>query len=301
MTRDVVEGLKRFISRRAPILDQLDLSWFGGEPLLALDVVEDVLRHAQRLKVQRPELDVRSDMTTNGYTLAPEVFRRLVRLGLTRYQISLDGPRQHHDRMRVRCNGGRTFDRIWSNLMAMRHEPGEFRITVRLHVNAANRHDLPAFLDEYQALLGLDARFELFLRPLSRWGGPNDDVLPFLRDEERERVLAELEQEAQARGVRLMQPEAEKTVCYAARMNSFVVRSDGRLGKCTLALNHPRNDVGRIRADGEIVLDPSTWLGWSRGLFSGEATELHCPMLGYADGTASGPATVSLRLQQGVA
>jgi uncharacterized protein len=296
MKSEVVQGLKNFIGRRAPILDRLDLSWFGGEPLLALDVVEDVLRHAQTLRERYRRIDVSSDMTTNGYTLRPSVFRRLLRLGLTKYQISLDGPREHHDRMRLRCNAGPTFDRIWDNLVAMRHEPGEFRITVRLHVNAANLRDLPAFLGAYQDVLGVDPRFELFLRPLSRWGGPNDDRLPFLDDEERSGALAWLKDEAEARGVRLTQPEGDQAVCYAARMNSFVVRSDGRLGKCTLALDHPRNQVGRIRPDGEIELDLNTWLGWSRGLFSGDAQELHCPMRGYADKT--GQATVGLRVER---
>ena len=31
------------------------------------------------------------------------------------------------------------------------------------------------------------------------------------------------------------------SVCYAARGNSYVVRADGRLNKCTVALEHPNN------------------------------------------------------------
>ncbi|HET9252968.1 MAG TPA: radical SAM protein, partial [Candidatus Eisenbacteria bacterium] len=42
----VAEGVKRLLERRMPGLDVLELSWFGGEPLLAKDIIEDVLDYA---------------------------------------------------------------------------------------------------------------------------------------------------------------------------------------------------------------------------------------------------------------
>jgi uncharacterized protein len=289
MSPELVRGVERFIARRAPILDRLDLSWFGGEPLLALDIVERVLRHARRLQRRHPRLVVASDMTTNAYSLGVGVFRRLFDLGLTRYTISLDGPRELHDLARLRRNGGPTFDRIWSHLVALRDEPGSFRVTLRLHVSATNLEAMPSFLRELQATFGDDPRFVLLFKALSRWGGTCDETLAVLDPESWERAHAELRAEAERLGLRLQDPLGEDGVCYAAKLNSFLVRSDGRLGKCTLALQHPANNVGRLRPDGRIELDPDAWLAWGRGLFSGDAGELACPMRGHADRLSERP------------
>ena len=45
----VVSGVKGLVARRAPGLRNLFLSWFGGEPLLAPDIIEDVMAHVREL------------------------------------------------------------------------------------------------------------------------------------------------------------------------------------------------------------------------------------------------------------
>ena len=44
MPRPVVTGIKSLIDRRSEDLDDLEISWFGGEPLLALDVITEISR-----------------------------------------------------------------------------------------------------------------------------------------------------------------------------------------------------------------------------------------------------------------
>ena len=58
------------------------------------------------------------------------------------------------------------------------------------------------------------------------------------------------------------------------------MRADGRLNKCTVALDHPANQVGRILEDGTLELDRDRTLAWSRGLDTGDAEELACPLQG---------------------
>jgi uncharacterized protein len=68
MPRPVVTGIKSLIDRRGTDLDELEISWFGGEPLLALDVITEISKHA--LHVAKTEgFTFRSGMTTNGYFL----------------------------------------------------------------------------------------------------------------------------------------------------------------------------------------------------------------------------------------
>ncbi len=70
--------------------------------------------------------------------------------------------------------------------------------------------------------------------------------------------------------------------CYASAVNSLVIRSTGELAKCTVALSHPNNRVGRLLDDGRLEIDDGKLEGWTRGIWSGVPEELHCPMHGFA-------------------
>ncbi len=279
MDPGVVRGLKRYLERRAGELDWLALSWFGGEPLLARDVVEEIMLHARHLVAAHPRLRLVSDLTTNGFHLGPRAFSRLLDVGVSCFQVSLDGLREVHDRTRRRAGGGGTFQRLWTHLLAMRAVERAFEVVVRLHVHGANSTTLPVFLQEFARAFGGDRRFRLLFKEVAPLGGPADAAFPFLSPEARGAVLHDLRERALALGVECVDVDPDG-VCYAARGNAFVVRADGRLNKCTVALNHPANDVGRLHEDGRLELVAASMHRWMRGLWSGNAAELSCPQRG---------------------
>jgi uncharacterized protein len=67
-------------------------------------------------------------------------------------------------------------------------------------------------------------------------------------------------------------------ICYAAKANSFLIRPDGRIGKCTVDLYSDRNTVGHLNEDGTMEIDNSRFSKWVRGLSSGNSKELMCPL-----------------------
>jgi uncharacterized protein len=293
MAPDVVRGVKNLLGARAAELTQLDIAWFGGEPLLARDVIEDVMQHVLALQREHPRLRVRSDITTNAWHLTRPVFERLLELGVVRYQISFDGPREHHDRKRMLASGGGTFDRVWENVCALRKSPGDFRIIVRIHADRDNVDLLRGFLDECRTAFAGDPRFEVFLRNLSRLGGPNDAALNVFEHAEDAIAMRALEHYARDRDLAQHDVKASAAICYASKANSFLVRADGRLNKCTQALEHPANQVGRIREDGTLEITSERVLAWMRGLRSANPLELMCPMIGFADPAQVAPRAMS--------
>ncbi len=287
MRRHVRTGLKAWMDRRAPDLELLAIGWFGGEPLLAFDVIEEIQSYAWELGTSWPQLIVRGSMTTNGALLVPARLEHLAGLGVQEYQITLDGPREIHDRLRVTAGGQPTFQSIWENLCGAREVEGEFLIDLRLHVSRENLKSLPAFIDECYGAFGTDPRFRLAVRGLRRLGGPNDSTLPVLDDAAQDRALAGLSDYAESIGFRVDRGPFEgpnpSPGCYAVAGYSYVVRSNGDLAKCTVALRHPRNRVGRLREDGTVALDQAKMAGWTRGVFSGDEQALRCPAVGFAD------------------
>lgn len=75
-------------------------------------------------------------------------------------------------------------------------------------------------------------------------------------------------------------PGSAPYICYAAKPNSLLVRADGRIGKCTVALNDDRNTIGRVNEDGTLTLDSHLLQPWIRGLHDLDAQTLACPLAG---------------------
>lgn len=280
MDSEVIDGVMNLLSRRAAQLGAIHLSWFGGEPLLAHDIVERILEHVEQLRREHPSLRLFSDMSTNGYLLTPRLFSRLLELGVSQYQVSFDGAQEAHDKKRLLASGRGTFNRIWNNLVGISKLPGTFTLFVRVHVASDNLQSVDEVVGKFDQEFGGDERFKIFFRELSRMGGPNDDVLPILDRREGERVVRSLSLQAASRSLPHITTSDTTPICYAAQGNSFVVRADGRLNKCTVALEDPANQVGRLRANGDVELELPTMRYWLRGLQSRSPAELGCPMYG---------------------
>jgi uncharacterized protein len=290
MSLDTVRGVKALVERRAPELSLLHVTWFGGEPLAAYDIVLD-LAESFRVTTQRHVMRYTSHMTTNGSLLTLDRFRTLVDLGVTHYQISLDGPQEHHDQTRITMQKRGTYDVIMENLRAARASdvPGE--IMLRLHITQENHHDLEPFVRQLARDFLDDPRFSIFFVPIGRLGGPNDAAIRVVDPNYVNAIISRLVEAvreeqgiAQAshdpivvEGGKDDEGEPLIDVCYAARPNALVIRADGRLAKCTVALTSERNSIGRLLPDGLLEIDNGKHNTWIKGWFDSDIAALKCP------------------------
>ena len=67
-------------------------------------------------------------------------------------------------------------------------------------------------------------------------------------------------------------------VCYAAKPNAFLVRADGRIAKCTVALDNKLNSIGSINSDGTLSLDQLGAQRWLKGWENLDEAVLGCPL-----------------------
>ena len=245
MPPPVVQGIKRLLDVRVPDLCRLDLSWFGGEPLVALDVVREIMAHVQDLRTRHPAVQVDSDMTTNGDLLSPGTAEELIRLGVMHYQITLDGVEPDHDAVRKRPNGRGTFGQVWESLVALKDQRLPFSVIVRIHVTRANAERLPELLTECAP--GVRAR-STHGSPFSSgrwsdWGNKRVRSCPVYDGHNGHETIAVLRHRAEELGLYAAPPPPP--ICYAAMATSWVIRANGDLNKCTVALTDSRNRVGR--------------------------------------------------------
>lgn len=109
MSQEVEDALLRLIENNKE--KRFDVTWFGGEPLLAFDKIRSISMRMKDLGVKYS-----SNMVTNGSLLTEDKIRQLDVLNLTYIQLSMDGAAHDHDRRRCFKNGAPSFDIIIANL-----------------------------------------------------------------------------------------------------------------------------------------------------------------------------------------
>lgn len=97
-------------SERAPLL----LGYIGGEPLLNRRVVHETTRYATRA-AHAAGRDIAFSITTNGTLLRPEDARLFAEFPFT-VAISVDGDREHNDRLRQMRSGASAYDALCRGL-----------------------------------------------------------------------------------------------------------------------------------------------------------------------------------------
>lgn len=142
MTEETQEALVQFTSRLLPDKGgRLEVVWYGGEPLLAMETIADLTARFKVLCSEK-QAHYHASIITNGTLLTGEVARRLRELDVASAQVTLDGPPEVHDRRRPYRSGGGSFNRILENL---RHAVPELPISLRINVDRHNAHEAFSF------------------------------------------------------------------------------------------------------------------------------------------------------------
>ena len=130
---DTIDRIVRFTAGRMEQagLDKLYLLLFGGEPLLNPRGCLELLRRSHDIGLYL------ATMTTNGVLLTPKLAVDLRAAGLRGVQVTFDGSREDHDRIRVKHSGGATFETIVRNV-GRATEATDLRWNFRVNVSHHN-------------------------------------------------------------------------------------------------------------------------------------------------------------------
>lgn len=276
MSDDSVVAVKRLIAGRASKgLDHLSLGWFGGEPLLQADLVEDLSSFSLQLS-RKHGFCLSSGMSTNGLLLSRTMVTRMTQCGVKTFQVSLDGPKEYHDEVRVAANGEGTFDRIWGNLLEMRDGRHEFKINLRVHFSKLNITVLPNLIRMIEDNFGGDSRFRVHFKAIAPLGEVAERELGCYSESDAAKIKKQLGERLSSAVAEVL-PTGSGYICYAARPTAFVIRADGRLCKCTVALDEPENHIGWLRNDGRLEILQERARAWLAGMVEGDTKKMRCP------------------------
>lgn len=258
--QSIIKYLHRTLSRHSG----LTISWFGGEPLLALEQIEKITEQALKC-CSKLKIPYHSSITTNGYLLTPENIRKLLKMRIYDMQITIDGSENFHDKNRPLANGKPTFNTIINNLLYIRDNIKSpfLRITIRCNLSKSNLCDIPEFVNKLEGWFGSDSRFNFYFHPIEDWGGSNvkkiknnllngaDSFFEILYNNE-------FNIRIQNNFKRL----SFMPVCKASKINHFIIDPALNIYKCSIYRDSSNNQIGKLE-NGIMNIDKKKESRWS--------------------------------------
>lgn len=108
MTTEVGKKAIDFLIKASGTRKNLEVDFFGGEPLMNFQVVKNIVEYARSLEKENNK-NFRFTITTNGILLNDEI-QKYINENMHNVVLSVDGRQSVHDKMRPCANGKGSYD-----------------------------------------------------------------------------------------------------------------------------------------------------------------------------------------------
>ena len=159
MSYEVGKQAMDFLVANSGTRHNLEVDFFGGEPLMNFDVVKQVVAYARSIEKQHNK-NFRFTLTTNGVLIDDDVIE-YANKEMSNVVLSLDGRKEVHDRFRVDYAGNGSWEKIVPKFQKL----VEARDGKNYYMRGTFTHLNPDFLEDIKVMLDLGFR-ELSMEPV---------------------------------------------------------------------------------------------------------------------------------------
>ncbi len=236
MTRKTQDDVIRLAGKMLDTFKYKDfeVTWFGGEPLLAPEIIDDMSGRLMKLAEEKG-VDYRACIYTNGYFLTQEIVDMLHRNKVKMLITNLEGTKEVHDKYRPVVAGGSSYEKVVQNLRELKMP---FPVTVRNVLHAGNLGDRGK-VEELVKELAEESGNTLLLEP--------DRAYRFKHSESDETLFMTLDGEDAAE-VGLVRDQyfarGASRKCERQTLSSVEIDEQGRLFKCKGGFDCPEMSFG---------------------------------------------------------
>lgn len=216
---------------------KVSVCWFGGEPLLGMDIITDLSNRLMAL-AGKWGADYEAGIITNGYLLTQEIVDTLASKHVKYMQVTLDGIGKTHDATRHLKGGMPTFHRIAENLRTLTIP---FEVAIRQNAHSGNAHEVEK-LKDFVARMAEESGNKLIFAP--SW--VRENYASFHRDERVETASrSDTCSISVAQAVKRFRPMVTH-YCGAPYLFYLVIDENGRLYKCLENAGSPDHSFGTV-------------------------------------------------------
>lgn len=250
ISRNVMNDICREVERAAKQKKNISISWYGGEPLLAKNIVAEMSHKMIRI-CEKDDVRYNAYIITNGYLIDEETLKMFKEAKITGAQITVDGPPEVHNARRKLYNSTiKTFDVIIKNIKLLM--ANEIPVDIRVNADRTNINKLEELL-EILIQNGLK-NCSVSLGHVKDYTSTCQSVVhDCLSNKEYAKETLKQQKILMKYGFHAIDypyyPGVKANYCCADRLDSFVVGHDGGLYKCWNDVGVKERCIGNIKED----------------------------------------------------
>lgn len=246
LSKEGVAAIKAFIINEAirKNIKRIELDWFGGEPLLYFNEIIYPLSIEIKSWTLKNKIQFVNMITTNGSLITRENIPLMEEIGLKGFQITFDGDKEYHNKVRFSPKMENSFDTILNNIHNLCKSITDVNIDVRINYTTEN-------IDSIKTLLG---RFDKDIRKYI-------NVSLHIVWQESEKIInlssrtQSIKETAFKLGFKIPTKSINRkcTTCYTENSEQFVINYDLNVYKCTARDFTEDYIVGKVLKDGSFI------------------------------------------------
>ena len=248
MSDETIDRLKKHIDYMVDEekITSLTIDWFGGEPFMYYKrVVEPLSRYAVE-KCAQAGITFHNGATTNGYFITSEVSAQFPALNFERFQITLDGNKEFHDKVKFQTGCVSTFDHVLRNISRLLKNSAKSEVLLRINYT----HDCLTtdIVEQVNAMVEPELRKRVIVCPRKVWQENVDKSFTSVLED----VLAAFSDSGYM--VQHFSPATNYVPCYTSRKYYNAISYNGNVSKCTACNDiYEENPLGILQPDGRIT------------------------------------------------
>jgi len=227
-------------------LKQFHLSWFGGEPLLYFDKTILPLLKKIYPAVKLKGIEFSSNFTTNGLLINQKILTDCSLFGVNHFQITLDGHRERHNKVRFVNKERGSYDEIVSNIKLVLKN--KINVTVRLNISEDTLNDkLTEIINDFSDLTIQDKKFLNFSfhKVWQEEKNIENEMSKLINEFKTNKLSTQTIDEV----------DHVRNSCYADKKNQATINYNGEVFKCTARDFKSENREGILQEDGSLLWD----------------------------------------------
>jgi len=252
MSDDVVTAIPDFLESYMGMVDDFHITWFGGEPLMGLDIMRRLSREVID-RCDKHDIGYTSDIITNATLLTSDVARIIhEECHVSQAQITLDGMGSNHVARKRYVDPSITFEDIIDAMETLVNLG--VRLLIRLNVDKENLDDCLELIDRLGKLWARNKNVMLYAAPL--YGNRGNDKLLSRDDLDPvyDRVFRRMIDSGWIQTLDGLPMNFNNATCSARMINNFVINPKGDVYKCEHLLSRADERIGTV-FDGVIFND----------------------------------------------
>lgn len=251
MAPETMDAIVKYVTSQSELRD-VRITWFGGEPLMAVPQIE-AFHDKFSARWKNP---VVSNIITTGYPIDEEAIRVMKKAGISRVQITLDGMKETHNRVKYLPSGEDVFEKVMGNLELLNDLAPEINIVIRVNLTHENASEYTQLFELYltrfkrRRNMGIAPAFVLDRGASGCDAGKLRSTL-FDHKDRSEFILDLADRGVDSPFIRY--PERFFNECAIRNGTAISFDPEGYAYKCWEVIGNRDFAIGRLDADGRLI------------------------------------------------